>query len=521
MARDPARPARRLTLVPRRLRTLRQIYAAFFLVLFVLLLLVMDFQGLRGYPASLFLEVDPLTALAGFLTSGTFYQGLIGSLVILVPTLFLGRFFCSWICPLGTLNQLLSWLFHGRRPSEEYAQNHYRPSFRFKYYLLAVLLVLAAFGALQIGLFDPIALLARSFTTAVFPAANQAGAPLYLHQPFFQGGVLIAVILLGILLANRFLTRWWCRVVCPLGALLGLFSRRATLRIQRDVDRCIDCNKCLKGCQGGCDPHAELRVSECHLCMNCIEECPTQALHFGLPRARSSRHQPLDVNRRRLLETLVASAALFPMLRSSVSAGTHPHPGVIRPPGSLAEPDFLARCIKCAACMRVCPTNVLQPALLEGGFEALWTPVLKNAIGYCEQNCVLCGRVCPTGAIRRIPLAEKVGAPPYPGPIKLGTAFYDQGRCLPWAMHTECIVCEEMCPTSPKAIWFKTAEVAGRGGRPIRLKQPYVDPRLCIGCGICENKCPVEDLAAIRVSSVGETRSATNQMLLDPAPPRA
>ena len=160
------------------------------------------------------------------------------------------------------------------------------------------------------------------------------------------------------------------------------------------------------------------------------------------------------------------------------------------------------------------PSN-LQPALLEGGLEGLWTPVLQNRIGYCEQNCVLCGQVCPTGAIRAITVQEKVGAPPFEQALKLGTAFYDHGRCLPWAMHIECIVCEEMCPTSPKAIWYKTVEIPGRDGKPMKLKQPYVEPRLCIGCGICENKCPVEDLAAIRVSSVGETRSVDNQMLIE------
>jgi MauM/NapG family ferredoxin protein len=249
--------------------------------------------------------------------------------------------------------------------------------------------------------------------------------------------------------------------------------------------------------------------------MNCIEDCPTQALHFGLPNARSSAHQPLDVNRRRTLETVIASALAFPMLRSSVSANSNPAPQVIRPPGSLPESEFLARCIKCAACMKVCPTNVLQPALLEGGIEALWTPILENRIGYCEQNCILCGQVCPTGAIRSISLQEKVGKAPFEQPMKLGTAFYDHGRCLPWAMHTECIVCEEMCPTSPKAIWYKTVAINDRAGNMIKLKQPYVEPRLCIGCGICENKCPVEDKAAIRVSSVGESRSQDNQMMLE------
>ncbi|MEA3278303.1 MAG: 4Fe-4S binding protein [Pseudomonadota bacterium] len=502
-------------MIPKRLRTIRQIYAAFFVALFLGLLLLTNYADLKGFETSLFLELDPLTALAAFLTSGTFYKGLLWSLLIIVPTLFLGRFFCSWVCPLGILNQFTSWLFSRRQPSEDYEDNQYRPVYRLKYYILGALLVLALFGSLQVGLLDPIALMVRSFTASVLPAANQAGADVYLSQPVFHGGALIAGILVGIVLANRFMPRFFCRVLCPLGALLGLLSRRAPLRIQRDVDKCIDCNKCLKGCQGGCDPHKELRLSECHLCMNCIEDCPTQALHFGLPRERSSVHQPLDLSRRRLLETLVATAALFPMLRSSVSAETNPAPGVIRPPGSLPEEEFLGRCIKCAACMKVCPTNVLQPALLEGGIEGLWTPILKNQLGYCEQNCVLCGQVCPTGAIRSVSVQEKIGAPPFDKPIKLGTAFYDHGRCLPWAMHTECIVCEEMCPTSPKAIWYKTVTIQGRDGRGVELKQPYVEPRLCIGCGICENKCPVEDLAAIRVSSVGETRSESNQMILE------
>jgi polyferredoxin len=503
-----------MALLPTRLRTYRRYWAVFFLSLFVFLLVVADYRWMRGYETTLFASLDPLTALASLLTSGTVYKGLLLSLLIVVPTLFLGRFFCSWVCPLGIMNQIAGRLFRRRRPLEEQEDNAYRAVFRVKYYVLTALLVLAAFGTLQTGLLDPIALTVRSFTVAVIPALDHVGAPIHLHAPVFWGGVLIALLFLAILAANRFMTRWWCRVVCPLGALLGVLSRRAPLRIWRDVDRCTDCNKCLRHCQGACDPHRELRVSECHVCMNCIEDCPEDALHFGLARPRSSAQQPLDVNRRRLVETAVASAVLFPMLRSSVSAASNPTAPVIRPPGSLAEAEFLGRCIKCAACMRVCPTNVLQPALLEAGLEGLWTPILVNRIGWCEQYCVLCGQACPTGAIRRISVAEKAGQPPFAQPIRLGTAFYDHGRCLPWAMHVPCIVCEEMCPTSPKAIWYQRAQITGRDGRTLELKQPFVEPRLCIGCGICENKCPVEDLPAIRVSSVGETRSADNQMLL-------
>ncbi|MBF0369515.1 MAG: 4Fe-4S binding protein [Magnetococcales bacterium] len=497
------------------MRNIRRIYAFFFLGLFLFLLLIADFRHLKGYEAALFLELDPLTAIAAFLTSGTLYKGLALSLIILIPTLFFGRFFCSWICPLGILNQWLSHFFNKRRAVDEYKINRYRPIQRLKYYLLAALLILALFGSLQVGLLDPIPLLYRSFTTAALPAMDGAGLGIYLNHPVFHGGVLIAVLFLGILIANRLLTRFWCRVLCPLGALLGACSGRAPLRIRRDVDKCTDCQKCLQFCQGGCDPDGELRVSECHVCMNCLEQCPEGALHYGLPTPRSSIHTPLDFNRRRLVESGVAAGVLFPMLRSSASAHTTPAPEVIRPPGSLEEGDFLARCIKCSACMRVCPTNVLQPALLESGFEGLWTPILQNRIGYCEHHCVLCSEVCPTAAIRPLTVQEKVGEGDFKTPIKLGTAFFDRGRCLPWAMQVPCIVCEEVCPTSPKAIWYEKVTVPDRNGKLIQLKQPYVEPARCIGCGICENKCPVTDKAAIRVTSVGETRSKRNRMILD------
>ncbi|MBF0416189.1 MAG: 4Fe-4S binding protein [Magnetococcales bacterium] len=500
------------------LRTLRRLYATFFLLLFLLLLFAGDFRRMQGYDIPLFLELDPLVALSGFLTSVTVYKGMILSLAVVIPTLFLGRFFCSWVCPLGSLHHVTGLGLFKHRPSASHAANSYKPMFRWKYHLLIFFLIVSLLGGMQAGLLDPIALLFRSLTVAVLPMLDGLGFPIYPRTPVFQGGLLIATLFLLILAANRFMPRFWCRVLCPLGALLGILSRFAPLGIQRDVDLCSHCNRCLHHCQGGCDPHAAWRKSECHLCMNCIADCPEGALHYGLPKSRSSIHLQLDLNRRRLLETAAASLVMLPFMRRSLSSVTTDLPTIIRPPGSLAEEDFAKRCIKCAACMRICPTNALQPTLLEGGWEGIWTPILIPRVGYCEHHCVLCGRVCPTGAIRAIAVNEKIGQKPFDTPIRLGTAFFDRGRCLPWAMDIPCIVCEEVCPTSPKAIWYRLITISNRDGVSVTLKQPYLKPDLCIGCGICENKCPVGGEAAIRVSSIGESRSTTNRMLLKASP---
>ncbi|HBO85293.1 MAG: hypothetical protein A2073_05400 [Deltaproteobacteria bacterium GWC2_42_11] len=496
------------------LRNIRRTYAVFFFTLFLILIGITNFRSLKGYEVSLFLEINPLVALSAFLTSWTIYKGLVLSLLIIIPTFFFGRFFCSWVCPMGILNQVVSTFFNRRRADDEYKINSYRKIFRIKYYILTVLIILSLFGALQTGLLDPVSFITRSFVISAFPAFNYWSGWHYLKQPLFYGGVFISTLFLIVLFANRFLNRFWCRVLCPLGALLGIMSVNPLLRICRNIEKCNNCKKCLKNCHGACEPHSNIRISECLVCMNCIENCPEGALRYGLSDSLTAVHTPVDVSRRRIIEAAVAGIVLFPMMRSVVNSGTLPPHSVIRPPGSISEDDFLHRCIKCSECMKVCPTNVIQPALLEAGFEGLWTPILLNRVGYCEHNCVLCSMVCPTGAIMTLTVEKKTGSPPYKKPVKIGTAFYDYGRCLPWAMNIECIVCEEVCPTSPKAIWFQTADIKLRDSRTKPLKRPYVDPDLCTGCGICENKCPVRDLPAIRVTSIGETRSEKNQMIL-------
>jgi formate hydrogenlyase subunit 6/NADH:ubiquinone oxidoreductase subunit I len=157
--------------------------------------------------------------------------------------------------------------------------------------------------------------------------------------------------------------------------------------------------------------------------------------------------------------------------------------------------------------MKVCLTNGLQPTLFEAGIEGIWSPILVSRIGYCQYYCTLCGQVCPSGAIRHLSQAEKEKT-------KIGLAFIDQSRCLPYTQGIPCIVCEEHCPTPTKAIWFEEAVVIGRDGEKRTVKQPRVDIDLCIGCGICEFKCPVVDRPAIFVTSIGESRSMWNRLTL-------
>ncbi|HOE11877.1 MAG TPA: 4Fe-4S dicluster domain-containing protein [bacterium] len=214
------------------------------------------------------------------------------------------------------------------------------------------------------------------------------------------------------------------------------------------------------------------------------------------------------LGRRAVLTAMGTGVAATALLKvSPVAQGKTYNPALIRPPGSLPENEFLTKCIRCGECMKVCPTNAIHPATLQGSLAGLWTPVVIPEIGYCEYNCTLCGQVCPTGAIRNLTVEER-------HPIKIGIAHVDRSRCLPWASNNECIVCEEHCPTPTKAIWLQEVTIPDRYGEPKVLKQPIVDPELCVGCGICENKCPVNDPSAIVVTSGGETRNPGNQYIL-------
>ena len=539
-----------------RLATLRLLSQVFFLALFVFLLLRTEFRGTVGsggdvrmqWPVGLFFKIDPLVALSNALATHALYRGLLASLLILLPVMFLGRFFCGWICPMGTIHHFFGNLkSEAKRGKQGIDANRYKPWQRTKYVILIAVLVAALFGTGLVGWFDPFSLLVRSFGLSILPGANYAANALInamehsnldavqsagtsLHavlaatvlsfkQPHFLQGILLGLIFIVLLATNLRVTRFWCRALCPLGALLGVASRWSILGLHKDAATCNKCNRCLMHCQGGDDPigGAPWHKAECLMCMNCVDSCPHHSLQFKVFRTEPEI-VGANLPRRKVLTGLAVGIAAVPLLRANTALGKSRDEHMIRPPGALDETDFLSRCIRCGECMKVCPTNALQPAFTEAGLEGIWSPVLTPRIGYCEPSCVLCSEVCPTGAIWKLTPRKKgwvvgVGEGDT-NSIRLGTAFYDRGRCLPWAMATDCIVCEEWCPVSPKAIYLQDVEVVDSDGKTKLLKQPHVDPSRCVGCGACEYACPLQEHPAVYVTSIGESRSAESQILL-------
>lgn len=534
----------------------RRISQIFFLLLFLSLLIFTSLRPAPGAsgdihmraPVRLFFELDPLVGIANALAGHALYRGLLLGLLILLPTMFLGRFFCGWICPMGTLQHFVGNLpSESKRGIERIHSNRYKRWQTTKYGVLIAGLVAALFGSAAIGWLDPFSLLVRSFGLSLLPAFNFAvraalspfehssialirssarsvhgilqATVLDFHQPHFAQALVLGVLFLIILLASLRITRLWCRSICPLGALLGVVSRWSVLGLHKDADSCNHCNRCLINCQGGDDPIGGVpwRKAECHMCMNCVGSCPHHSLEFRFFRKEPEIATP-DMGRRKALTGLVAGVAIVPLMRAETGIGKGRHERLLRPPGSLDEEEFLSRCIRCGECMKVCPNTALHPTLDQAGLEGLWTPTLVPRIGYCEPSCVLCSEVCPTGAIWHITAKDKgwvEGVGQQSEPIRLGTAFYDRGRCLPWAMATECIVCEEWCPVSPKAIYVQEAEVIDSAGNTKTLKQPRIDPSRCVGCGACEYACPLQDRPAVCVTSIGESRSPGSQILLN------
>ncbi len=379
---------------------MRRISQILFLLLFFALYKLTDFP--------FFFKIDPLVNFSVFLADKKIGLYLLLPLCVLILTYFLGRIFCFWFCPLGSLLEFVSDIFRNKRVLKGKA----RSIFKYVNYILLIIICVCAFLKYQIvGLVDPFSILSN------------------------KG---LRIILVSIFLLEIFQKRFWCMYLCPLGGLLDLTKKCRQLKWGLSQAKRVD------------------------------------SPHFNIP----------HFSRRHFLAAIAAGVSL-PLIGKVLSG----HAGIVqkkvlRPPGALNEPDFISKCISCGACMKVCVGNALHPCLFEAGLEGMAAPQLIPRIGYCVFNCNLCGRVCPTSAIKKLSLDKKQK-------FVIGTASVNKNKCLTYK-GTECLMCEGICPVSPKAIKIIKDTI----------DHPLVDKNLCIGCGACEHVCPVEGEAAIRVKKL-------------------
>ena len=455
---------------------IRRSFQIFFLILFIYLFLP-NIHPPYSIPQNLFFIIDPLIAIFISITSQRFFWWTLFAFVMILATLFLGRFYCGWICPLGTLIDICGAL----RKSHF---GHRIDNLRFiKYYVLAGIIIFLLFGIQILWALDPTVIAARFFSFNLALAKNSYR---YLYA------WVSAAFFLFIIVTSLIKRRLWCSVICPLGALYAVLARFSF--VERVVKRCTKCMVCIDNCRmSAIKNNLTYHKEECILCMDCLYDCKMGKTEFILRPYRRYYHENKDgLSRREFLFLMLGSFLSIGLLRSKGSIVTK---DLIRPPGALEEEEFLDRCIRCGNCMTNCITNGLQPVMFESRIVDIWTPKLVPEIGYCAYDCNLCGRVCPTGAIQNLSLEEKRS-------FRLGVANIERSLCLNWAKDIDCKICYENCPLPEKAI--KLVRDISYNGKTIF--RPYVDKTICIGCGTCQNKCPQRPIRAIRVSPKNITR---------------
>jgi len=482
-----------------------------FLIIFIWLFIQTEYRGNDTISAAVnsFFRADPLVLASYVAAVKSFDFLLLPSLLMVLFTILLGRFFCGWICPLGTILDLVTVKIKKTAPIKLFKGN-------FKYWLLLPLLSSAFFNVNLAGILDPIAILVRALTFFLYPLIgdgfrtgwvgiyNLIGdkrdllAPGYnilkdhllpFRETFYPLAFLSAFIFALIIFIERYERRNWCRNLCPLGTLLGLLSRFSFFK-RTPVSLCTDCKACRTTCPTAFDDEY-LNKQDCILCMDCQHKCQQERVSFQLS-PFPTRRDNFVPERRVLLGGLISGFMLSGIFRYRKPDAMAQ---ILRPPGVRDEDLFLRKCVRCGECMKVCLKSALYPAVLQAGFEGLYTPMLIPRLGYCEYNCTLCGQVCPTAAIPNLSAEKKQLE-------VIGKAILNKSHCLPLARKINCIVCEEHCPIPQKAIRSRTEQQTDDNGLKVTIQVPFIVEELCNGCGICENVCPLEGKPGIEVFAV-------------------
>ena len=464
-------------------------------------------------------------------------------LFILVLTLLMGRFYCSVICPLGVMQDAIAWL---RRKKNKYSYSPARNVLRYVLLGLTAVAVAAGLGWLA-GFILPYSTYGRivgSIVAPLYKLGNNALAAVAEHYDSYafygidvwlkSGATLLVAIATWLVIA---ILAWrggrtWCNTVCPVGTLLGLLSPHARLRVVMNAEACKNCRKCERNCKSACIDlkNHEIDYSRCVVCGDCLEECKFGALAFGFkpmidkenivynkwakeqqPEAPKKTSETVDEGRRAVLTStaLLAGTALLQAQEKTTDGGyaiiedkkKPERRHRITPPGSVSARNLQAHCTACQLCIDQCPNDVLRPSQ---SLQNFMQPEVSFERGYCRPECNRCSQVCPTGAIKPLTVEERSST-------QVGHAVWVRQNCIAATEMKQCGNCARHCPTGaiqmvPEGEGLRQNERGrwvDRNGEPVDLSQtpiiPVVNEEKCIGCGACENLCPVRPYSAIYV----------------------
>ena len=489
------------------LRKIRIILASIFFVGITMLFL--DFTGtihawlgwmakIQLFPAVMALNIVVIVSLA-------------------LLTLFFGRVYCSTICPLGVMQDVISWI-HGKTKKKNRFRFNYTPAKNILRYIFLAAFVLAlilgahsiaviiapysAYGRIAGNLLAPLYQWGNNFFAWI--AERLDSYAFYSVDVWVKSGVTLGISVLTFaviaVLAWKH-GRTWCNTICPVGTVLGFISRFSIFAPVINTDKCRNCGLCEKQCKSSCIDMKEHKIdySRCVVCMDCIDTCKDGAIEYRLRKktlaasSKTKEDNPTDKGRRAFMTSaVIAGAAISAKAQemkvdgglADISYAEKPERETpLVPAGSLSLKNFTRHCTSCQLCVSVCPNKVLRPST---SLSTLMQPEMSYEKGYCRPECTRCSEICPAGAIRPISVEEKSS-------IQIGHAVVDLSTCVVNTDNVRCGNCAEHCPVGAIRMVRKNPD------DPKSPRIPTVNEERCIGCGACENLCPARPFTAIHV----------------------